>query len=197
MVELGRPVRIVAFAGSTRSGSFNQLLVDQACVIAEELGAETDSLLLKDFPMPIYNADFEREAGVPETTRRFVARVEAADSVLIASPEYNGGYTPLFKNTLDWATRIDKLLFLPRRVGISTTTPGVKGGVLGLAQMEAVFRNIYVTVHEPSLSIPHARRVFVDGALADEEARSVLEEWVKGFVAASEAQALDPPQPQF
>ena len=49
--------KILAFAGSTRVGSFNKKLVLIAASGARAVGAEVTYLDLRDFPMPLYDGD--------------------------------------------------------------------------------------------------------------------------------------------
>lgn len=59
-------VKILDFSGSTRTGSFNQRLLDIAVAGARESGVEVTEINLNDFPMPIYNQDLEFSEGLPE-----------------------------------------------------------------------------------------------------------------------------------
>jgi chromate reductase len=55
--------RILAFAGSTRRESFNKKLVRSAARGAREAGAEVMLVDLKDFPLPLFDQDFDAELG--------------------------------------------------------------------------------------------------------------------------------------
>ena len=98
--------KILVFAGSIRTGSFNARL---AALAAKELarnGAEVTSISLEDYPMPIYDGDNEAKTGVPANARSLKAMLAAHQGVFIASPEYNASVTPLLKNTIDWISRV-------------------------------------------------------------------------------------------
>lgn len=180
---------LAAFCGSTRRGSLNRLLLDATVERCREAGASVDVIDLREADLPVFNQDLENELGVPAGVAPIQARLDVVDGVLIASPEYNGGYTPLFKNTLDWISRIDHLTFYPRYVGLMTATPGGKGGARGLAQMEQLFRNIFVNVHEPSFGLGGARdELDGDGPVAG------LSEWTRGYLHAAAEFAKAPPQ---
>jgi Bacterial dnaA protein helix-turn-helix/NADPH-dependent FMN reductase len=58
-------VRIRAFGGSSRRDSLNQRLLDQAALGAHAAGAEVTSIRLSDFELPIDDADWEAEHGLP------------------------------------------------------------------------------------------------------------------------------------
>jgi chromate reductase len=98
--------RILVFAGSIRTGSFNASL---AALAAKELvlaGAEVTHISLQDFPMPIYDGDLEAASGAPENAIKLKRMMMTHAGVFIASPEYNASVAPLLKNTLDWISRV-------------------------------------------------------------------------------------------
>ena len=60
-------------------------------------------LELSDFDIPLYNADLEAE-GTPGRVVRLKQALFDHPAWIICSPEYNGSYTALLKNTIDWAS---------------------------------------------------------------------------------------------
>src|SRR5215212_11900151 len=106
MIGLMPVPKILVFAGSIRSGSYNARL---AALAAKELaltGAEVTRISLEDYPLPIYDGDDEAKSGVPANARSLKAMMAAHQGVFIASPEYNASVTPLLKNTIDWISRV-------------------------------------------------------------------------------------------
>ena len=98
--------RILVFAGSIRTGSFNARL---AAIAAKELalaGAEVTHISLQDYPLPIYDGDLEASSGAPDNAVKLKRMMMGHPGVFIASPEYNASVTPLLKNTLDWISRV-------------------------------------------------------------------------------------------
>jgi chromate reductase, NAD(P)H dehydrogenase (quinone) len=98
--------RILVFAGSIRTGSFNASL---AALAAKELalaGADVTHISLQDFPMPIYDGDLEAASGAPDNAIKLKRMMMTHAGVFIASPECNASVTPLLKNTLDWISRV-------------------------------------------------------------------------------------------
>ena len=59
------PVRILAFAGSTRRDSFNDRLVRIAEVGAVDAGAAVTHVNLRDYRLPLFDADAESADGKP------------------------------------------------------------------------------------------------------------------------------------
>ena len=85
--------KILAFAGSLRRESFNGKLVRIAAEGARDSGALVEEIHLRDIPLPLYDADLEREHGLPENAKVFKRLLVDHDAVLIGSPEYNTGMT--------------------------------------------------------------------------------------------------------
>ena len=51
--------RVLAFAGSLRTGSYNKKLVRIAAAAARQAGAEVTEIDLRDYPLPIFDGDLE------------------------------------------------------------------------------------------------------------------------------------------
>lgn len=77
---------IVGIAGSLRAGSYNRRLLDAAAARAPEgVTIEVGSIC----GIPLYDADEERERGLPDAVVALKERVAAADGLLLVTPEYN------------------------------------------------------------------------------------------------------------
>lgn len=101
-----RRPKILVFAGSIRTGSFNGRL---AALAAKELAlrnADVTRISLADYPLPLYDGDAEAASGAPENAKKLKRQFAAHHGIFIASPEYNASITPLLKNTLDWVSRV-------------------------------------------------------------------------------------------
>ena len=79
--------KIIAFAGPTRQGSINANALRFAIEGAREAGADVEATDLKNYPMPLYDADWHTANGVPQTTALLREKMIAAQGLLIASPE--------------------------------------------------------------------------------------------------------------
>ena len=98
--------KILVFAGSIRTGSYNARLAALAAKELALIGAEVTRISLEDYPLPIYNGDDEAQSGVPAHARNLKQMMMQHQGVFIASPEYNASITPLLKNTIDWISRV-------------------------------------------------------------------------------------------
>ncbi|MER7482608.1 NAD(P)H-dependent oxidoreductase [Streptomyces sp. NPDC126510] len=96
-------VRIVALVGSLRAGSHNRQLAEAAVKLAPE-GAEVD-LFEGLAEIPFYNEDIDVEGSVPAAAARLRAAANAADGLILFTPEYNGTIPAVLKNAIDWLSR--------------------------------------------------------------------------------------------
>lgn len=168
------PIKIVAFAGSLRSGSLNKKLVRIAAAGARAAGAQVTDLDLRDIPMPLYDGDIEREHGLPPNAKVFKRLLVEHHGMLISSPEYNSAFPAVLKNAMDWASRLEPnepalAAFKGKVVGLMAASPGHLGGVRGLAVLRAILSNIGAVVIPAQMTVFRASDAFAeDGSLRDE-----------------------------
>jgi chromate reductase len=72
---VGEPVRVVAFAGSLRRGSFNRALLHAAIELAPE-GMTIELIEIRE--LPFYDADVEA-GGDPPQVAAFKSSLQSAD----------------------------------------------------------------------------------------------------------------------
>jgi len=178
---MGYIAKILAFAGSTRTESFNKKLVKIAAAGARKAGAQVTYVDLKDFPMPIYDGDLEVEQGLSDNVKKFKTLLIEHDGFLISAPEYNSGISGVLKNTIDWASRpltaeVSTDCFSGKIAVIMSASPGVLGGLRGLVQVRSILSNLQVLVLPQQMAIPKANEAFnTDGTLKDIKQQSTIE----------------------
>ena len=92
--------QILAVSGSLRTASFNSGLLRAA---GEYAGRAT--FLFADIgALPHYRADLDGDPK-PEPVAQLISQVQAADGLLIATPEYNYSIPGVLKNAIDWVSR--------------------------------------------------------------------------------------------
>ena len=98
---------------------------------------------------------------------------------LVASPEYNGFFTPLLKNGIDWATRPQEGFPSPfpgKVAALLAASPGALGGIRGLPALRILLSGIGVLVTPGQMSLPLAQQSFDDkGALINGQQQKMLE----------------------
>ena len=160
-------MRILGIAGSLRRGSHNRRLLRAAGALLPP-GAdlvEWDGLA----GLPIFDEDLEDSP--PEPVRDFLAEVEEADALLIATPEYNASVPGGLKNALDWASRPfpDNVLRHKPSAVIGAST-GLFGAVWAQAEVRKALKASGAHVLDSELPVGMADMAFTeDGALADLE----------------------------
>jgi len=168
-------VSILAFAGSIRAGSFNQQVLKIACEGVTAAGGKVTLIDLKDYELPLYNADLEAAKGLPLAAKKLKEMAKSHHGLLIASPEYNGGYTPLLKNTLDWMSRkesvqeTEMVAFKDKVVGLVAASPGRNAGLRSLSQISTVMGSMGMVVMPFPVGVGSAGTAFDNGKLKDEK----------------------------
>lgn len=179
--DSGARPKILAFAGSTRTDSYNKKLVKVALLGAESAGASTTFVDLREFPMPLYDGDLEENEGLPENARKFKALLMSHQGLLIASPEYNSSISGVLKNAIDWASRSDGnepplACFRGKVCSLMSASPGALGGLRGLVTVRSILGNIGVIVLPDQVAVPKAHEAFDEsGGLKDPKQRSSVE----------------------
>ena len=149
--------KVLVFAASNSSVSINRQMVTYAASLLED--AEIETLDIHDYEMPLYRHDREQADGVPQQAHDFLARIGAADALLISLAEHNGYYPAAFKNLFDWCSRIQRKVWQDKPMVLLATSggPGGAGRVLSVAATAAP---VFGGDLRGTLSIPHFNDVF-------------------------------------
>jgi chromate reductase len=180
MTAMGTDRRILAFAGSTRTASYNKRLVRIAAAGARAAGAEVTVIDLRDHPLPLYDGDLEASEGLPTNARALRRLFREHDGLLIAAPEYNSGITGVLKNTLDWVSRQGDDLgpspYAGKVAAVMAASPGALGGLRGLFQVRQILTTLGVLVIPEQRALSRAGQAFDDdGNLVDETQQAAVE----------------------
>jgi NAD(P)H-dependent FMN reductase len=169
--------RLLAFAGSARSGSLNRKLL---AVAAEAAGAGVTLLDLRDYPLPLYDGDLEAAEGLPPNALRLKQLFLEHQGLLIAAPEYNSSITPLLKNTIDWVSRsapgeAPLAAYKGKVAALLSASPGSLGGLRGLQVLRLCLSSIGVLVLPDQVAVPSAHEAFAeDGSLKDAKRQAAV-----------------------
>jgi chromate reductase len=165
-------MRILGISGSLRRGSHNTKLLRAA---GETLPPGVELVEWEGLGgLPIFCEDLED--APPAAVRDFLEQVEAADALLIATPEYNASLPGGLKNALDWASRPfpDNVLREKPSAVIGAST-GLFGAVWAQAEVRKALKASGAHVLESELPVGLADGAFTDdGGLADPELRARL-----------------------
>lgn len=146
--------KLLAFGASSSNNSINKELAKFA---AEQVqNVNLTFLDLNNYKMPLYDIDDEGTNGIPELAIEIKKYIIETDGIVISFAEHNGSYTTVFKNILDWISRIKGDTFLNKPMFLLATSPGKRGGrgVLSHASSRFPFMggNVVATYALPSFN---------------------------------------------
>ena len=91
-------MNLLCLSGSLRAASSSRAVLDHICShLPEGVAASRFDI----GSLPHYNADL----GAPEVVEALKAAIDAADGLVIVTPEYNYSVPGVLKNAIDWASR--------------------------------------------------------------------------------------------
>lgn len=172
---------VVVLLGSLSGNSINKTLVKAIEKLA-------DGRLRFDYldiaALPFYNNDLwdNPPAAVTELKRR----VEAADAVLIVTPEFNRSFPGIIKNALDWGSR-------PYGQSSWTGKPlalaGASVGAIGTAAVQSQLRSVLPVLGFVVMGQPEVYFQFQPGLIdehheiTDDQTRAFLAGFVDSFIS--------------
>jgi chromate reductase, NAD(P)H dehydrogenase (quinone) len=178
------PTKLLILAGSTRQNSFNRQLAQVAADLARAAGADVTLLELGDLDIPMYNADLEAQATPPDVMKLKQIMLDHP-AWIICSPEYNGSYTALLKNTIDWATSPVKSdpawrdgfkSFTGKVVGMLSASPGALGGLRSQSHLLPLLINSQCWVAPKAFALSRAGEAFdANGQLINDKNRQSVQ----------------------
>jgi len=136
--------KILVFAGSIRTGSYNARLAAIATRLLAAADVDVTRISLQDYPLPIYDGDLEARSGAPPHAVKLKGLMMQHGGVFIASPEYNASLAPLLKNTIDWISRVREpnepplAAFRNRVFALGAASNGTFGGYRSLMALRQV-----------------------------------------------------------
>ena len=173
---------VAVLVGSLREGSINRRLARAVARLAPP-DFQFDQVQIGQ--LPLYNQDFD--ADYPAAGRQLKQQIEAADAVLITTPEYNRSIPGVLKNAIDLASRPWGTNSFAGKPG---AVIGASIGATGSALAQQHVRNVLVYLDVATLAQPE---VFVhfkddtlidaDGNISNEGTRKFLQGFVDRYVA--------------
>jgi len=175
-----KPIKILAFAGSLREGSFNKKLIAVTVQSLKDTYGEDihiNILDLREVGMPLYDGDLEEKSGLPDGAVKFRQRIEQADALIISTPEYNNSIPGVLKNAIDWASRPPGDVFDGKIALLMGASVGGFGALRGIMALRQVLRPLGVVVIPSQITVSRAHNAFTeDGALKDSDIMEDIQE---------------------
>ena len=165
--------KVITIAGSNSHKSINKALIAYASNLIEDV--EIITIDLNNYILPIYGVDFEAENGIPTAVKRLDEIINTADAFIISLAEHNGSYAAVFKNTLDWLSRLNMKIWKEKPMLLMATSPGGRGGATVLQSASAYFPFLGAKIIE-TYSLPSFYDNFKEGEIIEEDYRKELED---------------------
>ncbi|WP_242928857.1 NADPH-dependent FMN reductase [Pontibacter vulgaris] len=118
--------------------------------------ATVEILDLKKYNFPVFDERLKYQKEPSEQTLDFADRINKADGVIIATPEYNGGYPASLKNVVD-------LLYEEwhrKPIGLATVSDGVFGGTQVMTSLQFSLWKIRAWVVPAMFPVPKVQETF-------------------------------------
>lgn len=174
-------IKVLAFAGSLRKGSYNKALIRTAV----EEAPPTIEIEVYDLEgIPPFNQEFE--TNPPAKITEFKAKIREADALLIATPEYNYSVSGVLKNAIDCASRPkDDSPLEGKPVAIMSASTGRLGGARAQYHLRQSF--IFLNMHpinKPEIMLSDAaHNVDATGRVTNEQTRQLIKQQLEALCA--------------
>ncbi|MBL1120026.1 NAD(P)H-dependent oxidoreductase [Streptomyces sp. 110] len=175
-------LNLAVIVGSVREGRFGPVVANWFVEVAKRQDEFTIDLIdLADVDLPLalpptppaLQPDLPRPEGMAELTRR----LDAADAVVIVTPDYNRSFPASLKAAIDWHYTQWKA----KPIGFVGYS-GLSGGLLAIEQLRQVFNELHAHTVRDYVAFPSYYRLFSpDGTLRDPQgpedaARAMLDQ---------------------
>jgi chromate reductase len=172
-------IKVLAFAGSLRKGSYNKALIRAAV----EVAPPTASIEIFNLEgIPPFNQDYE--GNPPQRVKDFKEKIRNADALLIATPEYNYSIPGVLKNALDSASRPKQGNPLEGKpIAIMSASTGRLGGARAQYHLRQsfVFLNMH-PVNQPEVMLSDApHNVDANGNVTNEQTRQLIRQLLEAL----------------
>ena len=170
MTSIEKRPHVVGIGGTLRDGSTGLRALEEVLAAAEEAGATTELLDLRELGLPMY------EPGKPleefgESAERFVEAMRAADAMLWSTAAYHGTLAGVTKNALDFMqfmARDEKPYLQDKVVGLVATAGGDMAAVNAINAMVNVVHALRGVVAPLSVPVTQSWKSFdVEGNVND------------------------------
>lgn len=183
-------IKVLAFAGSLRKDSYNKALVKAAV----ELKPENMSIEVFDLEgIPPFNDDLVQQP--PAKVVEFKNKIQAADALLIATPEYNYSVPGVLKNALDWASRPNEGNPLQGKpVAIMSASTGRFGGARAQYHLRQTFVFLDMQpINRPEVMLSDApHNIDTNGNVTNETTRKLIRQLLEALAAWTKRLAEKP-----
>ena len=166
-------------SASVRTGNITKrvALFFQNYIRQRDLGT-VEILDLSQYQFPVFEERLKYLPNPSEQMLDFASRIKKADGIIIATPEYNGGYPASLKNVID-------LLYDEWRrkpIAIATVSDGSFGGTQVITSLQFSLWKIRALVVPAMFTVPRAQDAFdtsgnpTDQVATEKKAKNFIDE---------------------
>ncbi len=168
--------KIIAISGSLKKNSYNTALLNEIKTFVPDL----EIISIGD--LPLFNEDLE--ANFPAAATALKQKIEAADAVIFATPEYNRSIPGVLKNAIDWASRPwGKNSFAGKQVLVIGASMGPIGTAVAQYDLKKVM--LYLDAHvigQPEFYLGTVQDKIKDGKIVDQHTMDHLKKAVQRLI---------------
>ena len=175
-------LNVLTICGSLRKGSYNAIVQRALPSLAPEGMTIRAAPSFAEFPL--YNADVQNSTGFPAPVNILADAIQAADGVIIVSPEYNFSIPGGLKNAIDWVSRLPNQPFAGKPIALQSASPGPLGG----ARVQYDLRRAMVfldafTLNKPEIFIGNCTTKLDEtpGEIKDDVTRNFIKQQLAAF----------------
>lgn len=176
-------MKIEIISGSPRINSMTRrIALHLRNWLKQNTNHEVDILDMKDWNLPAVQTVFVSPEKTPDEFRPLAERIFNADAFIIATPEYNGSYSPALKNMIDHFPKQHHKPF-----GIVTASPGQFGGLRAAQQLLTLIPGLFGVASPYMLIVPFIDKKFsIEGELLDQSFYKNVHNFVTEFLWLAE-----------
>lgn len=179
-------MKLIILTGSVRIGrkspDIAEYLVEAFQRTNESL--EINFLDLADYNLPIMQERRGQHPNLPAAAEKLGQELEEADALVVVTPEYNGSYSGVLKNALDYY--LDEVSKKP--VGVVSVSSGRMGGNLAWRDLTALFLRIGAYVAPARLHVAEVGKVFDEnGKMISEHIEKSVTRFTNDFLWFADA----------
>ncbi|MEQ9115707.1 MAG: NAD(P)H-dependent oxidoreductase [Rickettsiales bacterium] len=176
-------MKILLMAASSRKGSVNKKLINESEKILSTRNCNLVKLDLENFLSIGYSGDIEENQGIPDIVKKFGAELEKVEKVIFSIPEYNSSLPGVFKNLIDWVSRLRPSPWQNKKMLITTASPSIQGGSRSHLHALHIFQGLGVNVLPRTLNLSNAYGQFDSNCkIKDKTIYALLDSILKQFL---------------
>lgn len=177
-------MRIEIISGSPRVNSITRrVAINLKNWLDNNTDHETNIIDMKDWDLPAVQSVFVSVDRTPDKFKPLAERIFKAEAFILATPEYNGSYSPAMKNLLDHFPKQHHKPF-----GIVTASPGVMGGIRASQQLLQLIPALFGVASPYLLIVPAVDKKFDEaGNLIDPNFEKSIHNFISEFLWLAES----------